>query len=124
MLAPVRESYTTGRSLRWKRVYNLPGFVYFDHSIHVNKGIGCVSCHGQVNDMPLTWQHGTLLMEWCLECHRQPELYVRPRDKVFDLTWQPDDQLALGPKLVDEYHIRKQGPEGINPLTNCSTCHR
>jgi hypothetical protein len=139
MLEPVRASYRSGDSIPWTRIHNLPGFVYFDHSIHVNKGIGCVSCHGQVNDMPLTWQHGTLLMEWCLECHRQPELHVRPRDKVFDMTWQPADmkdpetsqpydQLTLGPKLVKEYHIRvppiAEGPEGVNLLTNCSTCHR
>src|ERR1700736_5639318 len=73
MLEPVRESYRTGQSIAWQRVHNLPGFVYFDHSIHVRKGVGCVSCHGRVDEMPLTWQENTLLMEWCLDCHRNPQ---------------------------------------------------
>src|SRR3954447_7088262 len=69
MLEPVRESYRTGKSIPWERVHNLPGFVYFDHSIHVAKGVGCVSCHGRIDEMPLTYQENTLLMEWCLKCH-------------------------------------------------------
>jgi len=117
MLEPVRRSFRTGEPLEWVRVHDLPDFVYFDHSIHVNKGVGCVTCHGQVDQMPLTWQQNTLYMEWCLECHRQPEAFVRPRDKVFDMTWQPPrDQLALGRKLVKDYKIRS--------LTDCTTCHR
>jgi hypothetical protein len=105
-------------------VHNLPGFVYFDHSAHINKGVGCASCHGQVNEMPLTWQHGSLLMEWCLECHRDPAQHLRPRDQVYNMTWEPADQRALGTQLVKEYHVRLEGPAGVNPLTNCSTCHR
>src|SRR5881392_1252804 len=70
MLEPVRESYRTNQSLRWARVYNLPGFVYFDHSIHIHKGVGCASCHGRIDDMPFTYQAPSLLMEWCLDCHR------------------------------------------------------
>jgi hypothetical protein len=142
MLEPVRASYRTvgsGKevSIPWERVHNLPGFVYFDHSIHVTKGVGCVSCHGPVNDMPLTWQHGSLLMEWCLDCHRHPEEHVRPRDLVFDLRELNDievpgtttkyNQATIGPQLVKEYHIRTAGPGGMesaNPLTSCSTCHR
>jgi hypothetical protein len=117
MLEPVRDSYKTGASIPWRRVHNLPQFAYFDHSIHVNKGIGCVSCHGRVDRMPLTWQAKSLEMQWCLECHREPERFVRPRQEVFNMNWEaPGDQLTLGRRLVEEYHIRS--------LTNCSTCHR
>ncbi len=117
MLAPVRESFRTGKSIEWTRVHNLPGFVYFDHSIHIHKGIGCSTCHGRIDQMPLTWRENTLYMDWCLQCHRNPELYVRPREYVFSMDYKPPaDQLALGQKLVQEYKIKK--------LTSCSTCHR
>jgi hypothetical protein len=117
MLEPVRDSYRTGRSIEWERVHRLADFVYFDHSIHVHKGVGCATCHGPVDHMPLTWQHGSLLMEWCLECHRAPEQYVRPREEVFNMTWQPPaDALAAGRALVARYQIQS--------LTSCSTCHR
>jgi hypothetical protein len=117
MLEPVRESYRTGKSLEWTRVHNLPGFVYFDHSIHVNKGVGCSTCHGRVDRMPLMWREHSLYMEWCLECHREPERYVRPREQVFNMEWQPpEDQLVLGRKLVKEYQIES--------ATSCTTCHR
>jgi hypothetical protein len=117
MLEPVRASLRNDQSIRWTRVHDLPGFVYFNHSIHVKKGIGCATCHGRVDQMPLMWKTNTLYMEWCLECHRQPERFVRPRDQVFNMAYQaPSDQLALGRKLVEEYRIRK--------LTDCSVCHR
>lgn len=116
VLEPVRESYRTGKSIPWQRVHKLPEFVYFDHSIHIHKGVGCVSCHGRVDQMPFTYQTETLLMEWCLDCHRHPEQHVRPREEVFSMTWQPQDQETLGPKLVREY--------GIRSLTSCSVCHR
>ncbi len=119
LLEPVRESFRTGKSLQWNRVHLLADFVYFDHSIHVQKGVGCVTCHGQVDKMPLMWQHSTLLMEWCLDCHRQPEQYLRPRDKVFDMNWKPADQVSLGKELKDKYHVRD-----ADILTSCSTCHR
>jgi hypothetical protein len=120
MLEPVRASYRQGRSIGWTRVYNLPGFVYFDHSIHVQKGVGCVSCHGRVDKMQLTWRQQPLLMEWCLGCHRDPERYLRPREKVFDMEWQPSgDQIMLGNRLAIEYKI-----EPAEKLTNCSICHR
>ncbi|HEX7230036.1 MAG TPA: cytochrome c3 family protein, partial [Candidatus Binatia bacterium] len=100
VLEPVRESFRTGRSIQWTRVHNLPGFVYFNHSIHVHKGIGCVTCHGRVDKMPLMWRENTLYMDWCLECHRAPERFVRPREYVFSMEYQaPADQLALGQKL-------------------------
>jgi Cytochrome c7 and related cytochrome c len=117
LLEPVRESYRTGQSIQWTRVHNLPGFVYFDHSIHVNKGVGCVTCHGRVDEMPLMWRENSLYMEWCLECHRNPERFVRPREHVFSMDWQPPvDRIALGRKLVQQYEIQK--------LTSCSVCHR
>jgi len=117
ILEPVRESFRTGKSLEWTRVHNLPGFVYFDHSIHVHKGVGCTTCHGRVDQMPLMWRENTLYMEWCLECHRSPERFVRPREQVFNMDWQPpSDQIALGQKLVREYKIAQ--------LTSCSVCHR
>jgi hypothetical protein len=117
MLEPVRESFRSDRAIQWTRVHNLPGFVYFDHSIHIHKGVGCSTCHGRVDQMPLTWRENTLYMDWCLDCHRAPERYVRPRDQVFNMAYvAPADQIDLGMKLVREYRIRK--------LTSCSTCHR
>lgn len=133
MLEPVRESFRTGRSLQWTRVNSLPDFVYFDHSIHVNKGVGCKSCHGPVDRMPLMLAENTLQMEWCLNCHRAPEKELRPRNDVFDMTYeQPStshpvvvngekftDQLALGTYLKKQYHVRS-----VNDITSCNTCHR
>ena len=120
MLEPVRESWRTGRSLEWVRVHGLAGFVYFNHSIHINKGVGCVTCHGRVDQMPLLRKVNSLYMEWCLECHRAPERFVRPRQYVFRMDWQPpEDQLALGRKLVKEYKI-----QSVAVLASCSTCHR
>jgi hypothetical protein len=116
-LEPVRESFRSGRSIEWTRVHNLPRFVYFDHSIHVHKGVGCTTCHGQVDRMPLMWRENSLYMEWCLECHREPERFVRPRQFVFSVSWQaPVEQLELGRRLVEEYKIQR--------LTSCSVCHR
>ncbi len=116
-LKPVHESYLSGEPLHWVRVHDLPDFVYFNHSIHVNKGIGCETCHGRVDKMPLTYQAESLRMGWCLECHRHPEEYVRPKDRVFDMAYVPPaNQLELGKKLMREYHIQR--------LTSCSTCHR
>jgi hypothetical protein len=120
MLQPVRTSYDSNRPLTWRRVYNMPGFVYFDHSIHVQKGIGCSSCHGQVDQMPFLFQAPTLLMEWCLDCHRRPETEVRRREEVFNMRYEPpEDQLALGKELVEEYHIKDP-----RALTSCTVCHR
>ncbi|HET8562695.1 MAG TPA: cytochrome c3 family protein [Candidatus Binatia bacterium] len=120
MLEPVRQSLATGRAIEWRRVHNLPDFVYFDHSIHVHKGVGCATCHGRVDRMPLMWQQESLLMEWCLECHRDPEPYIRPREQVFNMNWQPqENQSDLGKRLIKEYNIR-----GADVLTSCSTCHR
>ncbi len=116
-LEPVRASFRTDTSLEWTRVHDLPDFVYFNHSAHVNKGIGCSTCHGRVDLMPLTWQERSLQMEWCLECHRQPEKYVRPKAEVYNIAYEPPaDQLERGRMLVREYNI--------HPRVSCSTCHR
>ena len=133
MLEPVRESFRSGRSLVWNRVNDLPDFVYFNHSIHINKGVGCNTCHGPVDRMPLMYNYASLEMEWCLECHRAPENYLRPRDQVFNMRYeQPSsdnkvvvegkeytDQLSLGRDLREKYKLRT-----VTDITNCSTCHR
>jgi hypothetical protein len=116
-LEPVRASFRTGESIKWTRVHDLPDFVYFDHSIHVAKGVGCSTCHGRVDRMPLMYQVASLQMQWCLDCHRNPERFVRPREAVYQMDYEPPaDQLALGRKLVADYRIQR--------LTSCSTCHR
>jgi Cytochrome c7 and related cytochrome c len=120
VLDAVRQSLSTNAPLKWNRVHDLPGYVYFDHSIHIAKGVGCSTCHGRIDQMPLTRKTQTLYMKWCLDCHREPQKYIRPRDKVFDVAWQfPPDQHAEGAKLVSEYHVDTTGR-----LTNCGTCHR
>jgi len=120
MLEPVRASYAADRSIEWTRVNAVPDFVYFDHSIHVNKGVGCTTCHGPIGEMPITWRANTLYMRWCIECHKQPELYVRRREDVFKPLYTPSpDQLALGRRLVAEYKIKTP-----TALTDCYTCHR
>jgi cytochrome c peroxidase len=136
-LEPVRESFRTGRSLEWSRVNQLPNFVYFNHSIHVNKGVGCNTCHGPVDQMPLMYQYASLQMEFCLDCHRAPEKYLRPRDQVFNMRYLPpannpmgkneivfggktfSDQAELGDALKDAYKVRS-----VKDITSCNTCHR
>lgn len=133
MLEPVRASFRSGKSLVWLRVNDLPEFVYFDHSIHVSKGVGCDSCHGPVDRMPLMYQAKSLQMEWCLDCHRAPEKFLRPKKEVFNMRYQPpnaqrpldfegvrySDQGKLGLALRKRYRVRS-----VNDLTSCSTCHR
>jgi hypothetical protein len=116
-LEPVRESWRTGQPIEWVKVHDLPDFVYFNHSAHVNKGVGCSTCHGRVDQMAYMWQEESLLMEWCLECHRQPEKYLRLRSDVYDITYQaPTNQVELGRELMQEYDVK--------PQVTCSTCHR
>jgi hypothetical protein len=120
ILEPVRASFRDNTPLRWTRVHDLPDFVYFNHSIHVKQGVGCATCHGQIDKMPLVYQKATLMMQWCLDCHRNPAKYIRPRDQVFNMTWErPADDPGLGERLLKEYNIASVGQ-----LTNCSTCHR
>ena len=116
-LEPVRSSFRDNRSLRWLRVHDLPDFAYFNHSAHVKKGVGCESCHGRVDKMPLMLQENSLQMEWCLECHRNPAKYLRPRSEIYTMGYQPaEPQAVIGARLMKEYHV--------NPRTSCSTCHR
>ncbi len=117
ILEPVRASFREDKPMTWVRVHDLPDFVYFNHSIHVKKGMGCETCHGRIDQMPLTKQQNSLQMEWCLNCHRNPQEFVRPREEVFTMGYRPrEDQATLGPKLVAQYNIK--------PSTDCSTCHR
>jgi Cytochrome c7 and related cytochrome c/Class III cytochrome C family len=120
MLEPVRASFQTDKSLEWARVNALPDFAYFNHSIHVKKGIGCTTCHGQVGEMPITWKEHTLYMRWCIDCHKHPERYVRRREDIFRPIYDsPANQLELGRTLVKEYQIKS-----VTSLTSCETCHR
>jgi hypothetical protein len=118
-LEPVRNSFRTGEPLRWTRVHDVPDFVYFDHSIHIAKGVGCVSCHGRVDEMPLMWRAETLHMQWCLQCHRDPAPHIRPADQVFSmepvrLTQQTE--IDGREALLSHYQIKTE--------IDCSTCHR
>ena len=114
ILEPVRASFRDNKPLSWIRVHDLPDFVYFNHSIHVKKGVGCESCHGRVDQMPLMQQERSLQMQWCLDCHRAPEKFVRPRSEITTMGYEPPEpQSTLGPKLVKEY--------GIQTRTTCST---
>jgi hypothetical protein len=115
-LAPLRASVEHGTPIEWIRVHDLPDFVYFDHSAHVSRGVGCVSCHGRVDQMELVRQENTLSMGWCLDCHRNPEPNLRPRDEVASMTWTAGDPASTGREL--------RLANDINPPTDCSTCHR
>jgi hypothetical protein len=142
LLEPIRASYRDNVPVQWTRVHDLPDYVYFNHSVHIAKGIGCASCHGKVNRMPLMFQNATLQMQWCLDCHRNPTKNVRPREEVFNIDWDPTDRASfvkymqppagaasnphwapsgadvtrLQAKLAKEYDLHS--------LTSCSTCHR
>jgi hypothetical protein len=120
ILEPVRASFRDNTPLEWTRIYDLPDFVYFSHQVHVAKGVGCDTCHGRVDQMPLMLQQVSLQMEWCLECHRAPEKFLRPREEVFNMAYEaPANQLELGKRLKQQYGI-----SGAEHLTSCSTCHR
>ncbi len=118
LLAPVRASLATGEPLKWQNVYTLPDYVYFDHSIHIAKGVGCTECHGPIGDMPLTRKATTLYMSWCLDCHRNPAPHLRPLGAVFDPHWRRTPDTPPGPDLMKLYHIHTAS------LTDCSVCHR
>ena len=116
-LAPVRESFATGKPVEWVRVHDLPDYVYFNHSAHVSRGVGCVSCHGRIDTMERVRQVNTLAMGWCLECHRAPEGHLRPQDQITNMNWQPSgDAVDFGTRIREANHVK--------PSTDCSTCHR
>lgn len=119
MLEPVRASYRTGQPLEWTKVHDLPDFAYFNHSIHVAKGMGCATCHGPVQQMRLMRSAQPLQMRWCLECHRNPEKFIRPKEEIYNMTWKAQDQETLGRELVEKYKVRPPAQ-----ITSCGTCHR
>jgi len=117
LLDLVRASWFANRPVPWIRVHKLPDFVYFNHAIHVTKGVGCAVCHGRVDQMPAVEQVQPLSMGWCLECHRNPYANLRPLEQVTNLAWQPEgDPVALGKELARKYDV--------HPRTSCTTCHR
>jgi hypothetical protein len=118
-LEAVRAGRESGQPLEWNRVHDLADFVYFNHAIHVQQGIGCETCHGRIDEMAVVAKTQTLHMDWCLDCHRAPEKYIRPREEVFTMGYAPPvDQAALGAQLVAQYGVH------VEQLTDCSVCHR
>lgn len=118
-LEPVRASAATGQAIEWTKVHDLPDYAYFDHSVHVTRGVGCASCHGRIDTMPVVYQHEPLSMGWCLDCHREPEKHLRRAEDVTKMAYQPpggQSQVDYGLQLRSQFHI--------NPPTDCSTCHR
>jgi hypothetical protein len=118
-LAIVQSSWATGESIPWVKIHKAPDYVYFNHAIHVNSGVSCYSCHGQINQMEVVWHDQPQSMGWCLECHRHPEGNVRPKDQVYNMDWRaesPSVQRKEGQKFVKEWNI--------NPPVNCAACHR
>jgi hypothetical protein len=120
-LKPVRDSWITGQPVKWTKVHDLPDYVFFNHSAHVNKGVGCVSCHGRIDQMDTVYQAKPLSMSWCLECHRAPENNLRPKDQITNMNYKPEggDQLKVGLELKKQYGIRD-----AKYMQSCSTCHR
>lgn len=119
LLEPVRKSFFADKPIRWERVHRLPDFVYFNHSIHVAKGVSCESCHGRVDQMAAIAKAAPLTMGWCLDCHRDPGPNLRPRDQVTQMGWKPPegtDRTALAQQLLNENHVHTR--------TSCTTCHR
>ncbi len=119
-LEPVKASWRDNKPIQWERVHDLPEYTYFNHSIHVAKGVGCSTCHGQIDNMPAVYQENTLQMEWCLACHKAPEQFIRPKSEIFNMNWQLGDiEQKDRDKLKVDYKIRSR-----EMMTSCSTCHR
>lgn len=119
ILQPLRDSWDNDTPIVWTRLNDVPDFVYFNHSVHIAKGVGCTTCHGPVDEMPLTWKAETLHMQWCLTCHEAPEQFLRKKEDVFSTTWKaPSDQLEIGKQLLEANSVH------TSQLTNCSICHR
>jgi len=119
-LEPIRQSFRENKPIEWERVHDLPEYTYFNHSIHVAKGVGCSTCHGQIDNMPAVYQESTLLMEWCIACHRDPGKYIRPKSEVYNMDWQDGDITSeQRTQLKADYKIRSK-----EMMTSCSVCHR
>jgi hypothetical protein len=118
VLEPVRHSFAADVPLHWQRINRLPDYVYFNHSIHVAKGIGCVTCHGRIDEMALTSKEQSLRMSWCIDCHRDPSPNLRPKNAIFDLAWRRSAETPSGAALARQYHVH------TGDLTDCSVCHR
>ena len=120
MLEPVRASFREDKAIEWIRVHDVPDYVYFNHSIHIAKGVGCATCHGQVDEMPLMKKAESLQMQWCMDCHWHPEMNLRPREEITNLDWQPpsdpEAHVALAKQLAEEYNVQSK--------VSCSVCHR
>lgn len=126
-LKPIHESWKTGKSMQWIRVHNLPEFVYFNHSAHVNSGVSCVSCHGRIDQMETVYQHEQLSMAWCIECHQNPNEHLRPREFVTKLDWEPSEDFWKEHYDVanqEEFAKMIRGKENIHPQRHCAVCHR
>lgn len=120
LLAPVRNSWETGEPIAWNRVNDVPDYAYFDHSIHISKGVGCEHCHGRTDQQTVAVKADAMYMTFCLDCHENPAKYLRPKDQVYTMGYKPNgDQMSIGAQLVEEYNVR---PPSV--LTNCSICHR
>jgi hypothetical protein len=128
ILEPIRAAYRSGQPVHWTRVHALPQYVYFDHSIHIAKGVACTTCHGPVDRMPLMYQQNSLHMTWCLECHRHPEKQIGLKENVFQSNWTADPtgvptemqhSTTQGEKLMIEYHVKN-----ARKMSDCYTCHR
>jgi hypothetical protein len=125
-LQPVRESWKSGKPMQWVQIHKTPDYVYFNHAVHVNRGVSCVSCHGDVTEMDVVYHHQEQSMGWCLECHRAPEKHLRPLEHVFDLKWKPTPNVG---ETVEQAQIRigleLKNKRGIHaPDSNCAGCHR
>jgi len=119
LLAPIRASYESGEPVQWVQVHKAPDYVYFNHAVHVNRGVSCYECHGKINEMKVVFQDKSQTMGWCLECHRNPAMRLRPPSEVFNLDWvhpAEDEQLKMGSKFVHDWKVK--------PPQSCSGCHR
>lgn len=120
-LEVVRESYRENKPIQWERVHDLPEYAYFNHSIHIAKGVGCASCHGQIDEMPAVYQENTLQMEWCLACHRDPGPNIRPQSEIYNMKFDP---LMMTAEQQAEVNEKIKKLRSTELLTSCSTCHR
>lgn len=118
-LETVRQSWKTGEPVNWVRIHKVPDYTYFNHAVHVNRGVSCYSCHGAVNEMQVVWQDQPQSMSWCLDCHRAPENFLRPPSEIYNMNWKPaagESQREMGMKFKEEWEV--------NPPVTCGGCHR